>query len=178
MERTEHDFFNMPAPQIDLSQAHSLRVTAPSIYEGDGQMTRAETTGTPRIQEFKQALEEVVSGLTTATQTALESQHHYFETVIKEFMDTVQGALNDIDGRLNALSQSQSQTDDVLDAFIKLWMLNNNKELDLSEQKEIINRFLKRGLTAMAVEDTAATLTGIVAEKVNDQTATADGSAT
>jgi hypothetical protein len=166
MERTEHDFFNMPAPQI----AHSLR----TIYEGDAQMAHTETTGNSRIHEFKKALEEVVSGLTAATQTALESQHHYFETVIKEFMDSVQSALNDIDVRLNLLSQAQGQTEETLDAFLKLWMLGNNRELDLTDQKEIINRFLKRGLPAPAVEDTAALLTGIVAEKANDQTATAD----
>ena len=152
----------MEALHIDLSQAHSLRMID----------NTAETNGNPRIQEFKQALEEVVSGLTVATQKALESQHHYFETTIKEFMTGVQEALNDIDGRLNALSQTQGQTEEALDAFIKLWMLGNNRELDLTDQKEIINRFLKRGLPV--VEDTAALLTGIVAEQTNDQAATAD----
>jgi len=155
MERTETDFFNVPPLKLDLSQAHSLRVTNhPSIYEGDAaqfdeygrEIGVAKTTGNPQLVQLRQALQEVVTGLTAATQTALESQHHYFETVIKELQDTVQSALNDIDTRLNLLSQAQGQSEEALDAFIKIFLFGGNKKFNLDDQTKIVNDFLKRGL--------------------------------
>jgi hypothetical protein len=165
-----NDFFNVPELQIDLSQAHSLRV--------EDQMGRAESTANPHITQFRNVLEEVIGGLTSATQKALESQHHYFETVIKELETTLQSALNDIDGRLNAMSQQQAQSDEALDAFIKIFMLGGNKELNLEDQTKIVTAFLKRGLPpAPAVEDTTALLTSILAEKPSDQAATVNAEA-
>jgi hypothetical protein len=154
-EQTAHDFFNMAAPQIDLSQAHSLR----TIYDNGGDAGHAETTGNPHIAEFKRVLEEVLAGLTDATQKTIGSQTQYFDITIKEFMTGVQEALNDIDGRLNALSRQQAVVEDTLDAFIKFWMFNDTGA-NLDDQRAIIANFLKRGMPQV--------------ETANDHTASAD----
>jgi hypothetical protein len=149
MERTAEDFFNMPPLKLDLSQAPSVRGTYagdPPQFDQYGHEV-AETTGNPHIAQFKQVLEEVLGGLTAATQKVIEQQTQYFDTTVNDFMTSVQNALNDIDGRLNFLSQAQAQTEEALDAFIKMWMFANT-EANVDDQKAIVANFLKRGLPA------------------------------
>jgi len=137
-----------PNKELDLSQAASLHDAAGFNVENNPMMPgRASSSATDlNIVRIRKMLEEVINGLTDATQKTFESQTQYFDTTIKEFMNSVQEALNDIDGRLNALSQAQSRSEDVLDALIKVLLLNGREGLDTSEQQAIIQAFIARGL--------------------------------
>jgi len=148
MESSPDKFFNVPDLKIDLSQAPSIRTQ----YPGSGPLMAESEGDMQHITKFRRVLEDVIHGLTDATQATIESQTLYFDETIKQFMSTVQAALNDIDSRLNTLSQAQAHTDEVLDAFIKLWMLGNTTA-NLDDQKEIIATFLKRGICSNVESD-------------------------
>ncbi len=139
-----------PPRDIDLSQAVSTYDTA-----GFAPLNLDLNTGARRdpkaeaIEKFRQVLESSMSQLTESTSKVLDKQAEVLEAALR----TTQEALNEmaahitaLEERLNYQSRELGNTQDALDAFIKVFMLAGNEQIDITDQQKIMAEFLKRGL--------------------------------
>jgi len=156
-----------PRRDLDLTQAISLYDTAGykelNVDQGTGERINTKDAA---LLKFRNVMEQSMTALTEATNKVLDKQTEVLEGALR----SVQEAINDIDARMNYLSQQQEKTEAALDAFIKVFMLGGREGIDTSEQQEIMIAFLQRGLPVSPMDEIAEGKKTLTPEEALSQT--------